>query len=291
MGLLTFAPNVTLDGCCDHREGVVDDEVLRYWTRLMDSAGAMLFGRRTYELIANALPMSALGQKQTFGSIRLMSALPPKADIADSGLASVKCRKRQVSPAPAAPSASRPRSPRVQLDVRSTARIGRERRWQDLPSSRPSYSRFASFASAKSSPGARASSCSAIPLGVPVLIGEIIFAYFNFTLLGCFAQLFAMANRSDRSRPNNLRFLSGVSNDLLSHFFLFTEWTPIVALRFSCRPTCTSLYLRESVDEALRKIAFEEPLKIHDAVLEGIDLALRRRGYASIEGLKAGKKR
>ena len=53
----------------------------------------------------------------------------------------------------------------------------------------------------------------------------------------------------------------------------------------------TSLYLPEPVYEALRKIAFEERLKIHDVVLEGIDLALRRRGYPSIEGLKAGKKR
>ena len=33
---------------------------------------------------------------------------------------------------------------------------------------------------------------------------------------------------------------------------------------FSCRPTCTSLYLPEPVYEALRKIAFEECLKIHD---------------------------
>ena len=47
MGLLTFALNVTLDGCRDHREGVADDEMLRYWTRVMDAAGAMLFGRRT----------------------------------------------------------------------------------------------------------------------------------------------------------------------------------------------------------------------------------------------------
>jgi hypothetical protein len=39
------------------------------------------------------------------------------------------------------------------------------------------------------------------------------------------------------------------------------------------------------------RIAFEERLKIHDVVLEGIDLALRRRGYLSIEDLKAGKKR
>ena len=45
MGLLTFGLNVTLDGCCDHREGIADDELLRYFTRLMDAGGAMLFGR------------------------------------------------------------------------------------------------------------------------------------------------------------------------------------------------------------------------------------------------------
>jgi hypothetical protein len=53
----------------------------------------------------------------------------------------------------------------------------------------------------------------------------------------------------------------------------------------------TSLYLPEPVYEALRKIAFEERLKIHDVVLKGIDIAPRRRGYASIEGLKVAKKR
>jgi hypothetical protein len=37
----------------------------------------------------------------------------------------------------------------------------------------------------------------------------------------------------------------------------------------------TILYLPEPVYEALRKIAFEKRLKIHDVVLEGIDLALR----------------
>ena len=53
----------------------------------------------------------------------------------------------------------------------------------------------------------------------------------------------------------------------------------------------SSLYLPQPVYEALRKLAFEERLKIHDVVLEGIDLALRRRGYPTIEGFKAGKKR
>jgi dihydrofolate reductase len=63
MGLLTFALNVTLDGCCDHREGVADDEMLRYWTRVMDAGGAMLFGRRTYEMMEEAWPQVARDPK------------------------------------------------------------------------------------------------------------------------------------------------------------------------------------------------------------------------------------
>jgi hypothetical protein len=53
----------------------------------------------------------------------------------------------------------------------------------------------------------------------------------------------------------------------------------------------SSLYLPEPVYEALRKVAFDERLKIHDLVLEGIDAALRRRGYPSVEKLKGGKRR
>jgi dihydrofolate reductase len=59
MGLLTFALNVTLDGCQDHREAVADDELLDYYTRLMDAAGAMLWGRLTYELMESAWPAVA----------------------------------------------------------------------------------------------------------------------------------------------------------------------------------------------------------------------------------------
>lgn len=59
MGLLTFGVNVTLDGCCDHREGIADDELHDYWTQLMDAAGAMLWGRVTYELMESAWPAVA----------------------------------------------------------------------------------------------------------------------------------------------------------------------------------------------------------------------------------------
>jgi hypothetical protein len=63
---------------------------------------------------------------------------------------------------------------------------------------------------------------------------------------------------------------------------LFAALTPkhadatVAARKHTERPSIvhTSLYLRVPVYEALRKIAFEERLKIHDVVLEGIDLAL-----------------
>jgi dihydrofolate reductase len=59
MGLLTFGLNVTLDGCIDHTQGIVDDELHDFWTQLMDESGAMLFGRTTYELMESAWPSIA----------------------------------------------------------------------------------------------------------------------------------------------------------------------------------------------------------------------------------------
>jgi len=38
VGRLTFALNVTLDGCCDHREGIADDELLDHFTQLIGYA-------------------------------------------------------------------------------------------------------------------------------------------------------------------------------------------------------------------------------------------------------------
>ena len=62
-GLLTFALNVTLTGCCDHREGIADDEMLDHYTQLIAAAGAMLFGRVTYELMEDAWPAIARDEK------------------------------------------------------------------------------------------------------------------------------------------------------------------------------------------------------------------------------------
>jgi dihydrofolate reductase len=62
MGLLTFSLNVTLDGCVDHREGIADDETHALFTRLLDEAGAMLWGRTTYELMESYWPLVARGE-------------------------------------------------------------------------------------------------------------------------------------------------------------------------------------------------------------------------------------
>lgn len=70
MGLLTFCLNLTLDGCTDHREGIVDDETHAYFTRLMDESGAMLWGRVTYELMENHWPAVARGEVEAPAAMR-----------------------------------------------------------------------------------------------------------------------------------------------------------------------------------------------------------------------------
>ena len=70
MGLLTFSINVTLDGCIDHREGIADDETHAFFTRLMDDAGAMLWGRVTYEMMEGYWPLVARGEVEASPAIR-----------------------------------------------------------------------------------------------------------------------------------------------------------------------------------------------------------------------------
>lgn len=63
MGLLTFAINLTLDGCFDHRASAPDDALFRFWIRQMDAAGGMLWGRTVYELMENYWPAVARDPK------------------------------------------------------------------------------------------------------------------------------------------------------------------------------------------------------------------------------------
>ena len=70
MGLLTFSLNLTLDGCVDHREGIADDETHAFFTRLLDEAGAMLWGRTTYEMMESYWPAVARGDVEAPPAVR-----------------------------------------------------------------------------------------------------------------------------------------------------------------------------------------------------------------------------
>jgi dihydrofolate reductase len=70
VGRLIFSLNVTLDGCVDHQEGIADDETHAFFTRLMDEAGAMLWGRVTYELMESYWPLVARGDVDAPPAIR-----------------------------------------------------------------------------------------------------------------------------------------------------------------------------------------------------------------------------
>ena len=51
---LRFSINVTLDGCIDHRVGVVTEELHHRAARKIAEADALLFGRVTYEMMESA---------------------------------------------------------------------------------------------------------------------------------------------------------------------------------------------------------------------------------------------
>jgi hypothetical protein len=58
---LRYSINVTLDGCCDHRVVVADEELHRHHAADLEGADALLFGRATCEMMAAAWRPSATG--------------------------------------------------------------------------------------------------------------------------------------------------------------------------------------------------------------------------------------
>src|SRR5688572_1903729 len=51
---LRYSINVTLDGCCDHRVGIADEDLHRHAVENLAQADALLFGRVTYEMMEAA---------------------------------------------------------------------------------------------------------------------------------------------------------------------------------------------------------------------------------------------
>jgi dihydrofolate reductase len=60
---LRYSINVTLDGCCDHREIPADEELHRHAVENLARADALLFGRVIYEMMEAAWRLPATGAR------------------------------------------------------------------------------------------------------------------------------------------------------------------------------------------------------------------------------------
>jgi dihydrofolate reductase len=56
MRKIVAAINVTFDGFCDHTAGIANAEVHQHYTDLLNNAGAVLYGRTTYQLMEGSWP-------------------------------------------------------------------------------------------------------------------------------------------------------------------------------------------------------------------------------------------
>jgi dihydrofolate reductase len=56
MRKLIAAINMTLDGFCDHTAMIADDELHQHYNELLSNAGALIYGRITYQLMESYWP-------------------------------------------------------------------------------------------------------------------------------------------------------------------------------------------------------------------------------------------
>ena len=56
MRKLIAAINMTLDGFCDHTAMIADDELHQHYNELLSNAGAIIYGRITYQLMESYRP-------------------------------------------------------------------------------------------------------------------------------------------------------------------------------------------------------------------------------------------
>jgi dihydrofolate reductase len=58
---LRYSINVTLDGCCDHRAVIPDDELHHHFAAELARADALLYGRVTYQMMEEAWRQPSAG--------------------------------------------------------------------------------------------------------------------------------------------------------------------------------------------------------------------------------------
>jgi dihydrofolate reductase len=70
-----YAINLSLDGCCEHTKFNPDEDLLEHFTRLLlDDAGLLVYGRKTYQLMVPYWPDIAKSQSDTKADIEFAQA-------------------------------------------------------------------------------------------------------------------------------------------------------------------------------------------------------------------------
>lgn len=70
---------MTLDGFCDHTAGIADDELHQHYNELLSNAGALIYGRITYQLMESHWPAvvkNPTGNKPTDDFSVLIQRIP-----------------------------------------------------------------------------------------------------------------------------------------------------------------------------------------------------------------------
>jgi dihydrofolate reductase len=65
MRKVIYAINITLDGYCDHTNGIPDEKLLEYYTDLLRDSDLLVYGRITYQLMVPYWPDIAKSHSET----------------------------------------------------------------------------------------------------------------------------------------------------------------------------------------------------------------------------------
>jgi dihydrofolate reductase len=76
-----YAINLTLDGCCDHTKFNPAEDLLEYYTHLLQEVGLFVYGRKTYQLMVPYWPDVAKSQSETKADIEFAQAFVAKKKV------------------------------------------------------------------------------------------------------------------------------------------------------------------------------------------------------------------
>jgi dihydrofolate reductase len=76
-----YAINLTLDGCCDHTKFNPAEDLLEYYTHLLQEVGLFVYGRKTYQLMVPYWPDVAKSQSETKADIEFAQAFVSKKKV------------------------------------------------------------------------------------------------------------------------------------------------------------------------------------------------------------------